>query len=519
MTVKLAWAFALIPLGVLTACGATVSGVTGTAPPHGERHGASGAKADVVVDASRVVAPISRDAVGINLGLWYGVNAKDLPEEIASVRPRILRWPGGSLADGYHWQSQTQCNASNNRLVTAYDPASTFDNFIDRIVIPGGYDVAITVDYGSNESCTGGGDPKEAAAWVAHARRRGYDTHTKYWTVGNEEFGGWEYDLHRLPHDAATYAAAMSGPDGYYALMKAADPTAQVGVVVTGNAAPNGWDRIVLRAAPFDFVELHFYAQQPGREGDAYLLERAPVALDAAIATLREELAAAGKPHTPIMLGELNSVAYAPGKQTLSIVNALYAGMAYGRVLNDGLAVATWWFGVGGEQNCGNDDAASLYGWQDFGGYDLVAANTRSAWNGCSRGPVVPEGTVFPGGDAFLLVSRFARTGASMLAVAVDPAFPAVRAYADRTKSGDCALLLLNLNETAGATIRVGVENSPVTSYTATTLTYDKQLYDESQHNIWPGPVTASLGPVGPIATVTLPPWSITLLQLAPRPR
>lgn len=517
MTVKLAWALALVPLGLLAACRASRGDPTrGTAQPvRGGRPPAGVAQADILVDAKRIVASVSRDEIGTNLGLWYGVDAPRFRSEIASVRPRILRWPGGSLADDYDWRSQTQCDAAKHRPVTAYDPANTFERFMDRVVIPGGYDVAITVNYGSNASCTGGGDPKEAAAWVAYARSKGYDGRTKYWTVSNEEYGSWEYDLHNPPHDAATYAAAMAGPGGYYALMKAADPTARIGIVVTGSPEPNAWDSTVLRA-PFDFVELHYYAQQPGQEGDAWLLERGPAELQAIIARLRAELAAAGRPDAPILLGESNSVAYSPGKQTLSIVNALYTAMTYGDVLDDGLAAGIWWFGAGGIQNCGHNDAASLYGWQDFGGYDMVAANTRSVWNGCQHGPVVPEGTIFPSGEAFLLVSRFARPGASMLTVSVDPALPAVRAYADRTKSGRYALLLLNLNETAAAQVTVGIEHSAAASYTATSLTYDKRLYDESQHNLWPGPVAASLGRLGPVAAVRLPPWSITLLKLEP---
>jgi hypothetical protein len=31
---------------------------------------------------------------------------------------------------------------------------------------------------------------------------------------------------------------------------------------------------------------------------------------------------------------------------------------------------------------------------------------------------------------------------------------------------------------------------------------------------VWTGPVTANLGAVGTTATVTLPPWSMTILKL-----
>ena len=491
----------------------TGTGVTSPANPS-SAGSISSSGADVVVDASKTLAGITRDEIGTNAAIWYNTTASDLPAEIASLSPGILRWPGGSTADTYHWQAQTKCKASH-APVSAYDSRSTFDAFMNDIVIPGGYDVAITVDYGSNESCTGGGDPKEAAAWVAYAKSKGYDSYIKDWTVGNEEYGGWELDLHSHPHDPATYAAAVAGPKGYYALMKAADPNARVGVRIKGDpTAYHGWDRLVLANAPYDFVELHDYLQQPGHESDSYLLDEAPQALSRTIATVRRELSAAGKPNTPVMLGEFNSVAYSPGKQTLSIVNALFTGMAFGEVLNDKLSVATWWFGAGGNQLCHDNNASSLYGWQPFGGYDLVAANASSSWNGCNTGPTVPEGTLFPSGDAFSMMSRFAQAGQSMLGVAVNPSFPDVRAYAATLRSGGYAVMLFNLNETTSATLSVGVANANLTSYTASTLTYDKALYDESRSNLWPGPVSARLGSVGAAAQVTLPPWSMVLLEL-----
>lgn len=496
------------------------------------RPSGSPSNADVVIDAAKVIAAVSRDEIGTNLFIWSDITQRQLPAEIASIHPRILRWPGGSAADTYHWKMHAVCNTSNNQLTAASSPRSTFDNFMRDIVIPGRYDVAITVDYGSNATCSGGGDPREAAAWVAYAKRQGYGRYIKYWTIGNEEYGDWEYDLHSKRHDPMTYAKAVSGPDEYYGLMKAADPTAKIGVVATGNGeAYHDWDGIVLAHARYDFVELHFYAQEPDQEGDRYLLFQAPAKLAGEITSMRDELAAAGRPHTPIMLGELNSVAYAPGKQTISIVNGLYTGLAFGEVLDHGLDAATWWFGVGGAQNCTGRPLSSLhwrdllrrslhpgalYGWQNFGGYDLVAADTQWNWNGCGDGTSVPEGAMFPSGNAFYIVSRFAQPGARMLAVSVSPAFPDVRAYADTESQGGYAIMLFNLNETASARITFGIANASQTSYLASTITYDKRLYDRSRDNIWSRSESAKLGKVRAVPTLTLPPWSITLLKLRP---
>jgi len=442
-----------------------------------------------------------------------------LPAQVASVAPTILRWPGGSLSDQYHWQNHTQCSYASPGTYTsgaAYDPNSTFDNFMTKIVQPGGYDAAITVAYGTNVACNGGGDPAEAAAWVAYAKQKGYNSSIHYWTVGNEVFGGWEVDLHQPANDAATYAAALSGASGYYAQMKAADPSAQVGAFVIGGTGYNNWDSTVLSKAQYDFVELHWYAQQPGQESDSWLLTQGPGTLTKTIATLRQELQTAGKPaSTPIMLGEVNSVAYNPGKQTMSVVNALFTGMVIGEVLNDNVAVTTWWFGAGGTQGCTNNNSSSLYGWQSFGGYDLIAANAQYSWNNCSNGTVVPEGSLFPSGNAFALAQQFATGAESMLAVSVPSSLPDVRAYAASQGNGNgYSLMLFNLNQTATTTATVGVANAATSSFSASTVTYGKAQYDESQNNTWTGPVSATLGHVQGNVTVTLPPWSMTVLKL-----
>jgi alpha-L-arabinofuranosidase len=460
------------------------------------------------VDAATKLASIASHQVGTNMGIWYDVTMSGLPQQVAAVTPQIVRWPGGSLSDTYHWQNQTDC-AARGQSGSAYNPNSTFDNFMQDIVIPGNYQVAITANYGSNTSCSGGGDPHEAAAWVAYAKSKGYNQHTRWWTVGNEVNGGWEFDLHTPAHDATTDANAMSGPNGYYALMKAADPTAQVGAWLAGGG---NWDAIVLATLAYDFVEFHWYAQQPANESDQYLLYSTVAGLNQAISNIRAELAAAGVPDTPILIGEINSVAYNQGKQTVSIVNALFTGMMIGEALNNNVMM-TWWFGAGGTQGCGYNNSSSLYGWQNWGGYDLVAANTQYGWNDCNGSYIVPEGTVFPSGNAFKMAMQFATPGNSMLKASVNSSLPDVRAYAATSGTG-YSVMLFNLNQTTTSTVTVGVTNGSAGPFQASTVTYGKAQYDNSKNNVWTGPVSATLGSVSGSATVTLPPWSITVLKL-----
>src|SRR5437763_1132618 len=96
-----------------------------------------------------------------------------------------------------------------------------------RVARQTGAQALITVNYGSNAAGTGGGSPREAAAWVRYANRiKGYGV--TYWEIGNEVYGPWETNLwpDKSPRFYATEAVRFA------ALMKAQDPAIKVGVPV-----------------------------------------------------------------------------------------------------------------------------------------------------------------------------------------------------------------------------------------------------------------------------------------------
>ena len=274
-------------------------------------------------------------------------------------------------------------------------------------------------------------------------------------TVGNEEYGSWEADLHSSPHNPTTYAAAVAGASGYYALIKAASSSTHVGVVVEPNYAP--WDQDVLSGAPYDFVEYHYYPETPGSESDTFLVNQAAQQLTTNINTIKSELATAGKPNTPIYVGEIGGAYSDPGKQSWSITQGLYAGQVLGEMMNDGVSRLTWWIGFG---NCNTTDpgnqSASLYGWQDFGAYN-VFSDGPSDTDCQGAGPI---GTMSPTARAFQLFSNVAVSGESVLTASVGGDTADVVAYA-ATHSGGTALMLFNRNETTAepVTITFSVEN------------------------------------------------------------
>ena len=444
-------------------------------------------------------AVISPDVLGVSTATWFDISLPNVEQKIAQMGMHLVRFPGGSESDAYHWQNGGSVCSGQGYVY----PPSTFDAMMNDVAIPAHTDVAITLNYGSNAACNGGGDPSEAAAWVSYAKSKGYGV--KYWTVGNEVFGNWEYDLHSAPHDPATYANAVA--TGYYPQIKAADPNAQVGVVVSDGQFP-AWTPTVLQKAKYDFVELHYYAQGPGNESDAYLIGKGIDDFANDLASVRATMSANGASTTPLYVGELNSVYSTPGKQSVSIVNGLFAGMATAEEMKAGVALSTWWIATGGCNN--GNSSASLYGWQNFGTYNLFS-EAANGYDGCPAG--TPAGNVYPPGQAYTILSQFVQAGSAMRGTALAGGVANVRAYADSRGTG-YGVLLFNLDGQNAQTLTVAVTNATRTSFTAQQMTYSKALYDQSQNGTWPGPTTTSLGTVGTTVTVTLPPWSMNLIEL-----
>ena len=481
----------------------------------------------IAVDQSSSGPPVTDQLLGMNLAAWFDVvgNATAVNDAFAQAGIQAIRWPGGSWSDEYHWQTPNTSSSPNLPFMcennssgvpngsTSWGGYSTFGQFVTSIVQGGNYDLALTADYGTDPACTGPGDPTEAEAWVAAAVTDGI--HVSHVTVGNEEYGTWETDLHTAPHDPTTYANATV--TGYYPDIKAASPNTLVGVDVEPDYAP--WDQDVMSGAKgsYDFVEYHYYPETPGEESDSFLVNQAAQNLTANLNTIKSELVKWGTPDTPIYVGEIGGPYSNPGKQSWSITQGLYAGQVLGEMMNDGVSRLTWWIGFGNCNGASGNDSSSLYGWQDFGAYN-VFSDGPSDTTCPGAGPI---GTMSPTARAFQLFSNVAVTGENVLTATVAGDTTDVVAYA-ATHSGGTALVLFNRNETASEPVTVTLSGQ-TSATTVTVETYDKAIYDLSGSptgvfpdpagtSTWAPPTTTSLGAQSLPLTLTLTPWSMNVV-------
>jgi len=439
------------------------------------------------IDVGQSLGALSAIAVGANAAAWDGnLLDRGVPRLLEGAGIQLIRYPGGSLSNNYHWIS----NTPDDPNVGGTDPAADFDAYMS-VVKRAGARAMITVNYGS-------GTAEEAADWVRYANRggwryrgpvptypgatrNGHDYDIRYWEIGNELYGdgtyGATWEVNKKSHDPATYA---NGVVSYSAAMKAVDPSIRIGAVLTapGNwpdgqvnaASPLPWNDTVLAAAcgALDFVSIHWYAQGPTGESDAALLASpqsgaaTPVSytpsIPSMIATLKAQLAQHCGAHAEavqIMVTETNSVSYNPGKQTTSPVNALFLADQVMTWLENGVTNVDWW-AIHNSPFDGNKDPA-LYGSYDFGDYGILSRGLTA-----ESGLVEPPAeTPFPAYYGLQMLSHLGHVPRSQ-PLHVSSSTALVSIHALKQVDGTINVLLINKHPEQAYTVAVTLNGASV---------------------------------------------------------
>ncbi|HEY1881980.1 MAG TPA: hypothetical protein VGG51_02930 [Candidatus Cybelea sp.] len=487
-----------------TACSASRT-IPAAAPGTAFNPAVRGATTPVIDLNARSSGPaVSADVYGASIGTWWNFRQSFVNPSLRKAAMKLVRFPGGSESDAYHWENGgSLCNGYG--YIT---PGATFDNLMHHAARPLDLDVAITLNYGSNRACNGGGEPSEAAAWVAYAKQ--HSDRVPYWTVGNEVYGSWEYDLHAKPHDPATYSDAVR--TGFYPAVKKANSNAKLGIVVD-TPDDTAWnDAVLSKAQPFDFVELHYYPEY-NVDNDQRLLGQDVDSFANDLNGLRKQMDDAGvSKNVPIYLGEFNNDAGNEGKQSVSIVNGLFLGQMLGTLEDAGVPMATWWLAYGQCDESG-DYSKKLYGWQHFGTETLFSDGLPNAYEYCGDTPKIPGGTPFPTARVMTLFANKVPAGSQVRTVSLPKSLGTnIRAYGFSV-SGGYALVLFN-NTLEPIRVEARVSNSGKSSFTATLSVYGKAQYDKSKDDQWVAPLSKNLGKVGTTIPLALGPYSVSALTL-----
>jgi alpha-N-arabinofuranosidase len=469
-------------------------------------------------NAGQTLQPVDARQFGLNTATWDGIlgNSQTLPL-LKQIGCMTLRWPGGSTSDAYNWASDPSGN-------------TTFQNLAKNL----GAQVFTTVNYGS-------GTAAQAAAWVLSANKTN-NCGFKYWEVGNECYGSWETDNHAIKQDPYTYATNAAT---YIQQMKAAFPSVpiKVGIVVVPgedsfsnnathvvinprtSAAHGGWTPVVLSTLKSlgvtpDFLIYHFYWQYtPSGQGyyvgspdsDPLLLQVAgnPSPLDwsdwaSAAASLRQQLTdymGTGSSNVELCVTENNSDAGAMGRESTSVVNALYLADSTAQLMQTEFRSYIWWDLHNGADTTGNFDQ-TIYGWRSNGDYGILSGSN----------------TPYPTFYTENLLESFARAGDSVLASASDNLL--LSAYAVRRTNGALTMLVINKDMVTNLLGQITLTNFVPWS-TATVQSYGVSQDEATRTN---GPALSQVIATNTYASAaasfsyTFPPMSLTLFTFAPGP-
>src|SRR5450755_3421148 len=131
----------------------------------------------VTVDMDKARTFMAPRAVAVNSSVSDAhLMDQNLPSQLRAAGVTTLRYPGLGYADTYHWATG-KTTASSAPLALRYSGLGPNTDFGDFALMSDHVGtMVITVNYGSNQDGSGGGQPAEAAAWVAYANGNPADT-------------------------------------------------------------------------------------------------------------------------------------------------------------------------------------------------------------------------------------------------------------------------------------------------------------------------------------------------------
>ncbi|WP_198675887.1 LPXTG cell wall anchor domain-containing protein [Kribbella monticola] len=449
----------------------------------------------ISVDAGTSLGTVPSSGIGLNTGFGDDhMGTAEVSSLMKAAGVRQLRYPGGSGADEYHWKTHTYGDGSG------WIPSNTdFDHFMATAKRVGAQPI-ITANYGS-------GTPQEAADWVKYANvDKGCGV--KYWEIGNEVYGnghygdgkGWETDKHADKSPTA-YAKNLIA---YAKAMKAVDPKVKIGAVLT---TPGGWpDKekapgdsadwnhtvLSIAAKSIDFVIVHWY---PGGTTTADLLNT-PSRIGGVRSELRSLISTyAGSRAASVEIAVTETDAVGSPALT-SQAAALFAPDTYMTWFEQGANHVDWW----NLHNGSGEAPTTVNGETDYRDGGVLSAGT------CAGGKCEPaRDTPFPTYWGIRSLTALAKPGDTM--VKSSSGNSSVAVHAVRSSTGGLNVMLINKSPQKAAPVSLSYAGFTPAAGPVTTVSYGK------------AGAALTTAKRGTAVAQTLPPYSITTLQLKPASR
>jgi hypothetical protein len=249
-----------------------------------------------------------------------------------------------------------------------------------------------------------------------------------------------------------------------------------------------------------DFLDYHRYEYAPRQESD-YVLLQAARTWKGDLESFRQMLAdyaGPGGETIEILSTENNSVSTNPGKQTTSLVNALYMADAFGQALLTEVRSFVWFDLRNGTTQFNNGE--ELYGWRMYGDYGALSHTNER----------------YPAAYAMVLLGEFAAPGDTVIESTTS--WPLVSAYAVKRREDQIRLLLVNKSANDRFPTSIALPGMAITGRVVR-ASYGLANDDAARTGAGSPDITrGELEGSGNAITTNLEPYSITVLTIPIKP-
>lgn len=405
----------------------------------------------LTINVNKVLVKVPPYVFGANSNLWSGEMNKQpaLVQYLSDLSPNIIRGPGGSISDIYFWNgtdaSPAPPDAPANLLNAAgvSGPAGywyggnnaswtqSLSDYYDLLSKTNSTGI-LTINYGYARYGTSA-NPVAAAAHLAADWVRHDNGKTKYWEIGNENYGNWEagYNIdvnQNKDGQPALITGAVYGTDFkvFSDSMKAAalqtGAAIYIGAVLyqqpTSSSDYNSvrsWNAGVLQNAantPDFFIVHDYFTAYQTNSTVSDILNSSNTVPSSVMSYITQQLTAAGLNIKPIAFTEWNIQATG-SKQNVSYISGIHAAKTIGSIIKNNFGEASRWdiangYSNGDDQgmfNNGDEPGAPLwnprpsffylYYFQKFFGDRMVYDTLKS-----SNGDITSYSSTFSSGQA-----------------------------------------------------------------------------------------------------------------------
>ncbi|MGD0339552.1 MAG: T9SS type A sorting domain-containing protein [Bacteroidota bacterium] len=339
--------------------------------------------------ANDTLVEVSKYLYGNNANTYMTqmVDQPSLIDYISLLSPNILRFPGGNLSSVYFWDalpglppadapdSLVDGSTGENSPASYWYGKNTFswtisvDNYYNMLGMTGSTGI-ITINYAYARYGTSQ-DPVATAAHSAANWVRYDDGRTRFWEIGNENYGEWEAGYRIDPSknkdgQPAVITGELYGThfkvfaDSMHKAAQELGYTIYIGAVLYeqayGTSTQSAWDAGFFKQAgnAADFFIVHsYYTNYMENSSAATILNSAATVTTNIMNYVKQVINAKKVSMKPIALTEWNIFAVG-SKQMCSFINGMHSAIVLGELAKNGYSMSSRWDLANGYEN-GND--------------------------------------------------------------------------------------------------------------------------------------------------------------------